>query len=343
MIMRRFELGDEPRILLNTCIGDVKVSAWKRRHVQIHQEEEALQFKEYEGRLEVTAAAPITLSVPRGTTLIAEHCSGRLAVRGLGAVSARKHLGDIALDGVAQVEVSTAHGAVAIHHSDTMQVVALCGTLLATDTGTETRLLGINGPVRLEGMRGTISVRNMTGHLTLINPMGNVETQMVHGRIELCGALHASDCALEAHGDICLSLDPDSDVQLDLRAIAGSVNTTWRIPGAQQSWRALRAGLGERTARVTATSRCGSIELGCAEGAGEPAAEVTDTAAAGALPGDNGAEPVAPAEPIITTADSLARQSERERAFVLELLSAGRVTSVKADELLAALNPWARE
>lgn len=258
-----FQLGQSPRLVFRSCKGDMRIQGWEKDQVELlfRNEADALNARELQDSLEVSAGAPVTANVPVETTAVLESCSGEVRAVNLKELHVNKHRGDLILNRVNKIDIAAMCGDVHVRESQSLHVATLNGDLRvrgATDKVAVVRLLG---RVLLKGATAQLDLCDITGDLSIRDPDGQVDVHDVNGDIELEGNLQSGQYNLETSGDVHLYLDPTSHAHLDLEAPLGRVASSLELDGVQEFEHRIAGALGNGTAQVKVLANNGDIKL----------------------------------------------------------------------------------
>lgn len=344
MKSKTFALGAAPRITFRSCVGDLRVHSWDQPGVQVLAgcEKDLATIVESEGGIEVSSLMPATVHAPAESTVVLEGCSGEVHATGLAVVMVNKHRGEVSLHQTRQAELNALHGDASVTEADTLAVTVMHGDLRCRSLSNGVTIRDLHGDVLLRHVGGDSQLSGITGDIALSDHQGSLQASAVTGDLRLAGTLRSGTSTIDILGDIYLSLDPGSDVLLDLEARLGRVRSSAALLDSTGSAHRLKGRLGNGTARLFVTSSSGDIRLG-SETAGDErqaedteAEEVTTNLGRGVeerlARGRRWRAHVAPS-PRAAAAESLAE----ERLAILHMLADGKINAAQAAELLQAM------
>jgi DUF4097 and DUF4098 domain-containing protein YvlB len=180
----------------------------------------------------------IAVEVPAGTDVTARSASGEMSLRGrFGAVRLRTASGDIDVDEVDRLEVSTASGDARIG-------------VVHGDAGFKTA----SGDVAVQSATGRLGASSASGDLTVRTVGGAVDVGTASGDVEI-GRCDGNDISVKTvSGNIRLGLPAGIRVEPEIGTISGKVS----LPAAAA---AVRAGIERRIVRVRLRSTSGDIRI----------------------------------------------------------------------------------
>jgi len=254
---------------LSNLSGDITVTGWSRREVQIKASSErgnlALDISSSRISLEVEGRGSVwgsrtrgetryELSVPRGVRVIARSTSGDVTVRGTGAaVEASSTSGDVIVeDASRRIELNSVSGDVTGR--------TLKGTVEATS---------VSGSVELENAEGDVHAGTTSGDIVLGHVTSrDLEASTTSGEIACMGAL-AADGRYEFHshsGSIELSIPASANARFSVETFSGELDADFPItlqPGDRSTRRPRRFEftVGNGGARVIAETFSGDLEI----------------------------------------------------------------------------------
>jgi hypothetical protein len=153
----------------------------------------------------------VTITVPRGTTVLARTTVGDLTVRGTG--------GD--------VEANTITGDVRIEEADRVRVSTVSGEVWVQGVRDGARVATTSGDVQLVGVSGDVEVTATSGNLTMREVASRrLDVQLVSGDLAWEGALvDGGRYAFSTHsGDLRLALPRAARATLDVRTYSGELD-----------------------------------------------------------------------------------------------------------------------
>lgn len=109
MFTQRFDLGDAPRLVLESVAGDVQVEAWEEAEVLLQAEDPVMVSQEGNLLRLESVATDVQLRVPRAASLQLESVSGDVLVNGVqGEVVVETVAGEVELINVARARLESA-------------------------------------------------------------------------------------------------------------------------------------------------------------------------------------------------------------------------------------------
>lgn len=279
------------------------------------------------------------------------HCAGDLRFEASGDLAAETVAGDVRIAQAGAVRLNRIHG--------DLWAERLTGALQIEQVSGDARITGISGPVTLKVLRGDLRALDLTGGLT---------APQIQGDAILQGAFTAgAQYALHTDGDISLSLPPEADVRLTVRAngrIRSDVQLTPTADGAPT----FTASVGRGDARLQLSS-AGDVRISQA-GAGPARAaadfpgvtgledlrslgdrirqQVTASLAAAGIAvessgwgrgprGSRPPRPIPPAPPPPAGPATPVKPMAGEELRILKMVEDGTITAAQAEMLLKAL------
>jgi DUF4097 and DUF4098 domain-containing protein YvlB len=259
----------EGTIDLSNLSGDIIVTGWSRREVQIKATSERANLEldisssrislEAEGRGSMWGSRSrgetrYEVSIPRGARVIARSTSGDVTVSGTGGeVDAGSTSGDVQVEDAARrIELSSVSGDVTGR--------ALKGTIEATS---------VSGSVEVENAEGDLHAGTTSGDVVLTNVTSrDIEASTTSGEITFAGDL-AADGRYEFHshsGTIELTIPAAANAKFSVETFSGELDSAFPItlqPGDRSSRRPRRFEftVGNGGARVIAESFSGDLEI----------------------------------------------------------------------------------
>lgn len=163
-------------------------------------------------------------------------CAGDLRFEMSGNLEAEAVAGDVRIAEAGTVRLGRIHG--------DLWVERLSGALLVTR---------ISGDARLEGIAGAADLRTVHGDLRASDVAGGLNAPQVHGDVLVQGLLSGNqEYSVVADGDIHLTLQPNSDARLTVRA-RGRIRSDLQLTPAGDGTPTFTATIGQGTCRVHLT------------------------------------------------------------------------------------------
>lgn len=344
MKSKTFALGAAPRITLRSCVGDLRIHSWDQPEVQVlvGREEDLAHIQESEGGIEMSSLMPATVHAPAGASVTLDGCAGDVHAIGLSSVAVNKHRGDVSLHGTLKAELNGLHGDASVTNAETLSVLVMHGDLRCRSVSNGVIIRDFYGDLVLRRVGGESELSGITGDVAISDPEGPLQASAVTGDLRLRGVLRTGTSTIDILGDIYLSLDPGSDVLLDLEARLGRVRSAALLLDSAQSSHRLKGRLGNGTARLFATSSSGDIRLSDNSEASrevkEPdAIEVEELLKMGRDVDERLAGVRRWRAHLAPTSHPAPEPLEDERLAILKMLAEGKINTTQAAELLQAL------
>jgi hypothetical protein len=346
MKSKTFSLGTTPRITFRACVGDLRVHSWDQPEVQVlvGREEDLTAIHETDGGIELSSLMPATVHAPAGASVVLEGCAGDVHAVGLASIVVSKHRGDVSLHQTRRAELNGLHGDVNVTEAEALSVSVMHGDLRGRSVANGVAVRDVHGDVSLRHVAGESQLSGITGDIAISDLEGSLQATSVTGDLRLTGVLRTGTSALDILGDIHLSLDPGSDVLLDLEARLGRVRSSASLLDSTQSAHRLKGRLGNGAARLFVTSSSGDIRLSDTTDASreEQQAEGLEPDGLTVHIGHDLDERLARVRrwrthwapsPRPEPAESL----EDERLAILKMLAEGKINAAQAAELLQSM------
>lgn len=346
MKSKTFALGTTPRITFRSCVGDLRVHSWDQPEVQVlvSREEDLASIQESEDAIELSSLMPTTVHVPAGASVALDGCAGDVHAVGLALAVVSKHRGDVSLHQTLQAELTGQHGDVTVTEASTLAVSVMHGDLRGRSVSGGVVIREVHGDVLLRHVGGDSQLSGVTGDIAISDLDGSVQASAVTGDLRLAGVLRSGTSTIDILGDVFLSLDPGSDVLLDLEARLGHVRSTASLLDSTQSPHRLQGTLGSGAARLFVTSTSGDIRLSdsSATTPGEQEADGAEVDEQSLHLEQGLSERLAGVRRWRThlrppTRPAPAESCEDERLAILKMLADGKINAAQAAELLQAL------
>ncbi|MGC8781961.1 MAG: SHOCT-like domain-containing protein [Anaerolineae bacterium] len=161
--------------------------------------------------------------------------------------------GDLRFEAGGNLEVEAVAGDVRIAEAGTARLGRVHGDLWAERLAGALEVTRVSGDARLDGIAGTATLRVLHGDLRASNVTGGLIAPQVHGDALVQSVLTGNqEYTLVADGDITLTLQPDSDARLTVRA-RGRVRSDLQLTPAADGTPTFTATVGQGTGRVNLT------------------------------------------------------------------------------------------
>lgn len=260
---KRFQLGSSPHLSFHACLGHLRIQSWDLEEVQLlfRREDEAANVQEEAGGLTIASAMPEAVNVPRGASVLLQHCVGDVQAANLAALHVEQHQGDLSLHHVNRIELTTVHGDVEARETQSLQVTTLHGDLRMRAIDESLAIALVHGDISLKGAKGQLALHDITGDVVIRDPEGHLDVRNVTGDVALSGTLQTGDYYLEALGDIALYLHPASDVHLGLEAHLGHIACGLALNESTESAHELSGKMAQGTAQVRVVTHSGDVRL----------------------------------------------------------------------------------
>lgn len=251
MVERKMETSAAPDVVVESCLGNLKVrgDATGEVRVLVEETEDELQFRRRGETVSVALPEDGTLVCPPGTHLTVKEVLGNLRVDGVtgelevgtasanaaftgtGPVTLQQLAGNLAVKGlIGGLTAQEIKGNAALDRTaGTVALQRVAGNLTAEDAEGELTVQEIKGNARVRYVEGKLTLRDVSGNLSADGLQGGLEAERVRGNVRL-GPPFTPDATyrVEANGNLMLTLPPDADLSLSLRA-AGRVHSS--VPG----------------------------------------------------------------------------------------------------------------
>src|SRR4051812_39005963 len=101
MPTQTFNIGQEPRVILANCHGDLTIEAWDERTVEMQSDERAPTLRQEGDALVLDHVhGDVRLRVPADTLVSAEHVRGDASIRNIRSVTLNRVDGDCTLEAI---------------------------------------------------------------------------------------------------------------------------------------------------------------------------------------------------------------------------------------------------
>lgn len=206
--------GSNPKIVLRSIPGDLRVTGWERSELSAKTNSDRLEILGDEAGFVISCDDDLILNVPANADLTVESVGGDADLRAFqGACRVSQVGGDLAGRGL--------------------------GAFLAQNVGGNLSLRGAAGPVSADTVSGDVSLRNtqadivlqgVGGDLYLRGASGNISANLGGDAVLYIEPRPDAEVDVNAGGDILLRLPAEADARLELQG--GSIDTIHvTIPG----------------------------------------------------------------------------------------------------------------
>jgi hypothetical protein len=255
-------------IELRQADNDVAIEGWDKAVVELTLggPEENCTVEQQGAVLLLECHVPLTLQVPRSTTVNVGQVSGDLLLKGLDrAVSVKTVHGDLFVGtGNASLSIETAysdlgvehlqgplsalqvHGDVHMKDVSSARLGSVHGDVHARDVAAELEMGSVSGSIRLRHVAGQVTLEEGRGDFRGRDLLGGLTAHQVHGSLSLKTALTAGlTYSARAMGNISARFPPDTNARFTLSA-RGDLSAPLPEISEEESGRVVgQAGTGE--------------------------------------------------------------------------------------------------
>ncbi|MBN1450906.1 MAG: hypothetical protein JW963_07820, partial [Anaerolineales bacterium] len=211
---KRIALGPEPRIVIESVAGDLRLVGWDNNELLAKiDDEQNLTIQQDGDAVTIICRDDLSLNVPQEASLHVQSVDGDMSVRGLaGRLDVDAVNGDVAMRDVRDVVIGTVKS--------------------------DFSLRGAQGDVHVKSVGGDASLRDVDGSLTLDSVSDDLAVRGVGGNLKVDVSedvvVHldpkpGQEYSVVAGDDILLVLPPDVNAALTLRG--DEINVDW--PGIE--------------------------------------------------------------------------------------------------------------
>lgn len=263
MTEKSFQLGSSPHLSFHGCVGDLRIQGWGREevHLVFRREADAANAQPVDAELKIAGAMPEMVDVPPAASVLLQGCAGDVLATDLAALRVEQHQGDLSVQRVNKVELSTVHGHVQAREVQSLQMTTIHGDLVAQAIAESAAIAAVHGDVVLNEAKGHLALQNITGDVVIRDPAGDLDARNVTGDMVLSGSLQTGSYHLEALGDVALRLGAASDVLVEAEARLGDIACGLALAETAESAHKLVGKMGQGTAHVQIVANGGDVRL----------------------------------------------------------------------------------
>jgi len=175
MFERRIQVQPGDTLILDEMGGKVAIGAWDEREVLIRLKkgQDALQVKETEAGLLVSASSACQIQVPADLSITVRQVRANLTAQDLAALNAEQVRGNLKLRGVGEATIAEVYGNLSADKGGPLRLV---GTVYGNVT-----LQSVSG-ADLQNVRGNLRVKD-GGHLRVSRAGGNLQARNLRGKL----------------------------------------------------------------------------------------------------------------------------------------------------------------
>ena len=213
------DTAESPEIIVASVGGDLRLSGWDQREFQAESDEDNSltgSTDQAQGIIRLTAAADVTLRVPRAARLKLEHVGGDAKVK--------------SVEG--PLEIKFVGGDLTLRQTGPVALGKVQGDLSAKKIGGPLSLTHVEGDVSARSVAGPFSASEVTGDLYLRDLSGPASAEAGGDVILGLDFQPGQPYHFEAGGDLLCRLAPGASARL---AIQADGDLEVEVPGAQTS------------------------------------------------------------------------------------------------------------
>lgn len=192
MATRSFSTGIEPRVHLAHLSGDLTVEAWDEARVELRYDAEPREaYQEGDALMINGCDGDLTLRLPSGSTLVAEHVSGDCRIADLRSLELRQIRGDLNIERIGgPIDIETVGGDVTLRQAERLRFAGRGGGDLGVSAVAEVEVEHIAGDMELRES-SQARVGRVDGDFTARNIGKRLEVGAVGGDCRVEDALEA--------------------------------------------------------------------------------------------------------------------------------------------------------